>query len=116
MNRFCTKNNLMLIWYGIYVDEIIHFFGDNQNIILNKIQLQMGKEISEERKRLILDVYNMFGKLSDLKLRELIFSEGSPINFIYRIPEVLYAYIRLSIDVPKDMTKQWFEDKFLQNN
>lgn len=76
----------------------------------------MGKEISDKRKKLILDVYNMFGKLSDLKLRELIFSEGSPINYIYKIPEVLYMYMFYSINVPKNMTKQWFEDKFLQNN
>ena len=60
--------------------------------------------------------HNMFGKLSDLKIRELIFSEDSPINLIYRIPEVLYTYIYYSINIPKNVTKQWFEDKFLQNN
>jgi len=116
MSLIYLKSNLKLIWYGIYIKEIKSFFGDNQNILLNKTQLQMGKEISNEKKRLILDVYNMFGKLSDLKIRELIFSEDSPINLIYRIPEVLYTYIYYSINIPKNVTKQWFEDKFLQNN
>ena len=61
MSLIYLKSNLKLIWYGIYIKEIKSFFGDNQNILLNKTQLQMGKEISNEKKRLILDVYNMFG-------------------------------------------------------
>lgn len=110
------KNNLKLIWHGLYIKEINTIFLKNQNIILDKTQLKIGKEISDERKNIIFEVYNMFGKLSDFKIRELILSNESPLNFIYKIPEVLYMYMCYSIGVPKNMTKQWFEDNFLQKD
>lgn len=84
--------------------------------MLDSNKLNIGKQISNDRKKLIYEIYNMFGNLSSLKIREIIFSNESPLEFIYDIPEVLYMYIFFSIGVPKNMTKQWFEDNFLEIN
>lgn len=83
-----------------------------QNIILNSEQISIGNSIDKERKELIYELYKMFGKMSDAKLREMVLLNDSPIRLIYSIPEMLYCCIRYSIGIPKSLTKEWFGKNF----
>lgn len=98
---------------GMYIKEINEKFKKTENIIINDEEIKIGKDISEDRKKIIFKIYDLFGKLSDFKLHEEIFSNDSPLQFIYAIPDVLAVYIRFNISVPKSQTKKWFEENYL---
>ena len=70
-------------------------------------------ELLKGGKKIIFKIYDLFGKLSDFKLHEEIFSNDSPLQFIYAIPDVLAVYIRFNISVPKSQTQKWFEENYL---
>ena len=98
---------------GMYIKEINEKFKKTENIIINDEEMKIGKSISEDRKKIIFKIYDLFGKLSDFKLHEELFSNDSPLQFIYAIPDVLAVYIRFNISVPKIQTKKWFEENYL---
>ena len=77
--------------------------------------MSIGTPELNERKKLIFTIYNMFGKLSEHKIRNIIFSNESPLQFIFNIPQVLCMYIVYSIGVPKKQTRKWFEDNYMEN-
>jgi hypothetical protein len=81
--------------------------------MLSKEQLEIGKKIEKERKNFIFDIYALVGNLSELKLRDVLFSNDSPLEFIYSIPDVLYMYMYFSMGVPKNMTSEWFKNTFI---
>lgn len=91
-------------------------FGKYENIILNDEQIKLGKELDEDIKRDIYTIYKMFGNKSFFNLREVIFSENSPVEEIFSNTYELYMYILYNIGVSKVKTKEWFEDNFLEFN
>lgn len=91
-------------------------FGKYENIILNDEQIKLGKELDEDIKIDIYTIYKMFGNKSFFNLREVIFSENSPVEEIFSNTYELYMYILYNIGVSKVKTKEWFEDNFLEFN
>ncbi len=89
-------------------------FGKYEDIILNQNQLKYGKEISDDIKEDIFFIYKMFGGKSFFKLREIIFSEYSPVEEIFSNTYLLYLHILYNIGVSKSKTKDWFKNNFLE--
>ena len=75
-----------------------------------------GKEISDDIKEDIFFIYKMFGDKSFFKLREIIFSEYSPVEEIFSNTYLLYLHILYNIGVSKSKTKDWFKENFLELN
>lgn len=104
------------MFYGILNKTIVqHFPNELDPIILNKTQLEKISMIDGERKELLFEVYKQFGNLADLKLREMILSEESPIGRIFSNPTLYYLHLtgKVGYEIPKEATKEWFKENFL---
>lgn len=101
---------------GILNKVVVDSFQDDlSNILLNNNQLEQATTISKDRKELLFNVYKKFGSLADLKLREIILSEGSPAAMIYSDPTLFYLHLQkpVSYQLPKELTKSWFNENFM---
>lgn len=104
------------MFYGILNKTIVqHFPNELDPIILNKTQLEKISMIDGERKELLFEVYKQFGNLADLKLREMILSEESPVGMIFSNPTLYYLHLtgKVGYEIPKEATKEWFKENFL---
>lgn len=84
--------------------------------MLNDSQKKIGKGISDERKILLLQIYEMFGNYDEFKLRNEILETNYSIKLIYGIPELLYTFIINKLHIPKETTKKWFKETYLEND
>ncbi len=84
--------------------------------MLNTSQIECGKNISNERKMLLKEIYDMFGKYNEFKLRQEIFETNYSIRLIYGVPELLFTFILYKQPIPKENTKKWFKETYLKNS
>lgn len=104
------------VFYGILNKKIVQNFPKEIDpIILNKAQLEKVSEIDAERKELLFEVYRQFGNIADLKLREMVLSEDSPVGIVFSNPTLYYLHLtgKVGYEIPKEATKEWFKDNFL---
>lgn len=103
--------------YGVYVKELMEFFGKELNgILINDIQIKMGKEIEDKRKEILYEIYKMYSKMSDWTIREIILSDDSPAGVIFSNPYSLYySYVNpLNVKINKEDVKEWFKRNYLK--
>ncbi len=84
--------------------------------MLNSSQMECGRSISNERKILLKEIYSMFGKYDEFKLRKEIFETNYSIRLIFGIPELLFTFIMYKLYIPKENTKKWFKETYLENS
>lgn len=74
-------------------------YGTNE-INLTMEEIEQGNSISEEKKKLLKDLYNVFGNFSAMELVQFVHAEGSPWEEIWDKEQ--YSII------PKEKIKMWF--------
>lgn len=104
------------VYYGILNKTLVqHFPKVVDPIILNKTQLEKISTIDTKRKELLFEMYKQFGNLADLKLREIVLSDDSPVGIVFSNPTLYYLHLtgKVGYEIPKEATKEWFKDNFL---
>lgn len=80
-------------------------YGRN-DIILTKEEIELGENISKEKKETMQEIYNTFGRLTALQLVNFTHAKDSPWAEVWN--EKHYS------EIPKQKIKKWFE-RYIKN-
>ena len=86
-------------------------FGDS-NIVLNEQQLEFSKKITEDKKKKLEYIYEVFKSVPAMELVKLTHMEGSPWYSKWEENDEKVVYGNKSY-ISKEETKKWFKEKFL---
>lgn len=89
-------------------------FGES-NIVLNEEQRASGENISENKKKIIRYIYQVFGGLSAMRLVELTHMKDSPWYNKWEENGEKVVYGNKSY-IDKEKTKEWFRKNFIIND
>lgn len=84
----------------------------NSNIVLTDDEVEKGKTISEEKKKMLDYIYTIFKDIPSMKLVELTHMKGSP---WYNVWEKNGKKVGYGADtyIDKLESKKWFKEKFI---
>lgn len=83
-------------------------------ITLTEEKIEIGKNISKDKKKMLDEIYNVFGKLSASKLVDLTHMTGSPWynKWIENNKRIVYGSASY---IDKAETKKWFKEHFIED-
>lgn len=92
--------------------QALKIFGEN-NIILTEEQKKLGESIDPEKKRILKYIYEVFGKLSAMKLVELTHMKDSPWDKKWKENGEKVVFGTASY-IDKEETRDWFKRTFVR--
>ena len=96
----------------LYPDSLIilvlngYFLERGEISILTKEEIELGENISKEKKETMQEIYNTFGRLTALQLVNFTHAKDSPWAEVWN--EKHYS------EIPKQKIKKWFE-RYIKN-
>lgn len=83
----------------------------NGSIMICNSDIELGKKIPKENKKILYEIYKRYGRVNEHKLNEIIHLGNSPLN-VDKNPYALALAMKLNLVISDEAIEKWYYDEY----